>query len=74
MYCLTAICDESDPFLYTQYIHHNISLTHTQTQTRKFESHTVQLETYQNAIELMGFKVTKKSLVYIGPSINIVNL
>jgi len=34
----------------------------------------LQLENYQNAIELMGFKVTKKSLVYIGPSINIVNL
>ena len=34
----------------------------------------LQLENYQNAIELMGFKVTKKALVYIGPSINIVNL
>ena len=34
----------------------------------------LQLETYQNAIELMGFKVMKKSLVYIGTTINVVNL
>jgi ATP-dependent exoDNAse (exonuclease V) beta subunit/very-short-patch-repair endonuclease len=34
----------------------------------------MQLENYQNAIELMGFKVTKKALVYIGKQINIVFL
>jgi ATP-dependent exoDNAse (exonuclease V) beta subunit len=34
----------------------------------------IQLETYQNAIELMGYKVVKKSLVYIGQQINVVNL
>ena len=34
----------------------------------------LQLETYQNAIELMGFKVMKKSLVYVGTTINVVNL
>ena len=34
----------------------------------------LQLETYQNAIELMGFKVVKKSLIYIGEQINVVNL
>jgi ATP-dependent exoDNAse (exonuclease V) beta subunit len=34
----------------------------------------LQLETYQNAIELMGFKVMKKSLVYIGTTINVINL
>ena len=34
----------------------------------------VQLETYQNAIELMGFKVVKKSLIYIGEQINVLNL
>ncbi|MGL2962498.1 UvrD-helicase domain-containing protein [Flavobacterium sp. RSB2_4_14] len=33
-----------------------------------------QLENYQNAIEKMGFKVTKKALVYIGETINVVNL
>ena len=33
-----------------------------------------QLENYQNAIEKMGFKVTKKALVYIGESLEIVNL
>lgn len=33
-----------------------------------------QLETYQNAIEKMGFKVTKKALVYIGEQVNVVNL
>ena len=33
-----------------------------------------QLEKYQNAIEKMGFKVTKKALVYIGDAIEIVNL
>ena len=34
----------------------------------------LQLENYQNAIEKMGFKVTKKTLIYIGESINVVNL
>ena len=33
-----------------------------------------QLDNYQNAIEKMGFKVVKKSLVYIGDKIEIVNL
>lgn len=36
--------------------------------------YTTQLENYQNAIEKMGFKVTKKALVYIGESLEIVNL
>ena len=36
--------------------------------------HTQQLENYQNAIEKMGFKVSKKVLVYIGDRIEIVNL
>jgi ATP-dependent exoDNAse (exonuclease V) beta subunit len=34
----------------------------------------IQLENYQNAIELMGYKVIKKSLIYIGEQINVVNL
>jgi ATP-dependent exoDNAse (exonuclease V) beta subunit len=34
----------------------------------------LQLENYQNAIEKMGFKVTKKALVYIGDTLEIVNL
>lgn len=34
----------------------------------------VQLENYQKAIEDMGFKVIKKSLIYIGEGIEIVNL
>ncbi len=34
----------------------------------------LQLENYQNAIEKMGFKVTKKALIYIGGTINVVNL
>ena len=34
----------------------------------------LQLENYQNAIEKMGFKVTKKVLIYIGDTINVVNL
>ena len=33
-----------------------------------------QLENYQNAIESIGFKVAKKSIVYIGEGIEIVNL
>jgi len=36
--------------------------------------YTLQLENYQNAIEKMGFKVTKKALVYIGERLEIVNL
>jgi hypothetical protein len=32
------------------------------------------LDTYQNAIEKMGFKVVKKALIYIGETINVVNL
>jgi ATP-dependent exoDNAse (exonuclease V) beta subunit len=36
--------------------------------------YTTQLENYQNAIEKMGFKVTKKALVYIGDTLEIVNL
>ncbi|WP_293870323.1 UvrD-helicase domain-containing protein [Flavobacterium sp.] len=36
--------------------------------------HTQQIENYQNAIEKMGFKVTKKVLVYIGGTIKVVNL
>jgi ATP-dependent exoDNAse (exonuclease V) beta subunit len=34
----------------------------------------LQLETYQKAIEMMGYKVVKKSLIYIGEQINVVNL
>jgi ATP-dependent exoDNAse (exonuclease V) beta subunit len=34
----------------------------------------IQLENYQNAIEKMGFKVTKKALIYIGEEIKVVNL
>ena len=33
-----------------------------------------QLENYQYAIELMGYKVVKKSLIYIGNEIDVVNL
>jgi len=33
-----------------------------------------QLENYQNAIEKMGFKVTKKTLVYIGETLEVVHL
>jgi ATP-dependent exoDNAse (exonuclease V) beta subunit len=33
-----------------------------------------QLENYQYAIELMGYKVVKKSLIYIGKQIDVVNL
>ena len=36
--------------------------------------HKLQLETYQTAIENMGYKVRKKTLVYIGDEIEIVNL
>lgn len=34
----------------------------------------LQLENYQNAIELMGYKVVKKALIFIGEQINVVNL
>jgi ATP-dependent exoDNAse (exonuclease V) beta subunit len=34
----------------------------------------LQLENYKNAIELMGYKVIKKCLIYIGKQINVVNL
>jgi len=34
----------------------------------------LQLENYQNAIELMGYKVVKKALIYIGEQIKVVNL
>ena len=34
----------------------------------------LQLENYQNAIEKMGFKVIKKALVYIGETLEVVNL
>ncbi|PRZ26413.1 UvrD-helicase domain-containing protein [Flavobacterium granuli] len=33
-----------------------------------------QLENYQSAIELMGYKVRKKALIYIGKEIDVVNL
>ena len=34
----------------------------------------LQLENYQIAIEKMGYKVTKKSLIYIGDEINVIHL
>jgi ATP-dependent exoDNAse (exonuclease V) beta subunit len=34
----------------------------------------LQLENYQKAIELMGYKVVKKALIFIGKQINVVNL
>lgn len=36
--------------------------------------YSTQLENYQNAIEKMGYKVIKKTLVYIGEQLEIVNL
>jgi ATP-dependent exoDNAse (exonuclease V) beta subunit len=36
--------------------------------------HQLQLENYQNAIELMGYKVLKKILIYIGEEINVIHL
>ncbi len=36
--------------------------------------YTQQLANYQSAIEKMGFKVTKKALVYIGETLEVVNL
>jgi len=38
------------------------------------EKYRMQLENYQYAIEKMGFKVSKKALVYIGKSIEVVHL
>ena len=38
------------------------------------EKYRLQLENYQYSIEKMGFKVTKKVLVYIGKTLEIVNL
>jgi len=38
---------------------------------RKYQ---LQLENYQSAIEKMGYRVSKKALIYIGEAINIVNL
>ena len=43
----------------------------TGTHNPKYE---LQLDNYQNAIELMGYKVVKKALVYVGAKINVVNL
>ena len=43
----------------------------TGTHNPKYE---LQLDNYQNAIELMGYKVVKKALVYVGSKINVVNL
>jgi ATP-dependent exoDNAse (exonuclease V) beta subunit len=43
----------------------------TGTHNTKYE---LQLDNYQNAIELMGYKVVKKALVYVGSKINVVNL
>jgi hypothetical protein len=37
-------------------------------------THVLQLESYQQAIEEMGFKVSKKALIYIGDDLKIVNL
>ncbi len=36
--------------------------------------HQLQLDNYQNAIELMDYRVTKKALIYIGEKIDVVNL
>ncbi len=38
------------------------------------QKYQIQLETYQEALENMGFMVTKKALVYIGAKVNVVNL
>ena len=34
----------------------------------------LQLQNYQTTIEKMDYKVTKKALIYIGKTINVVNL
>ena len=36
--------------------------------------YTKQLENYQDAIEKMNYQVTKKALVYIGETLEVVNL
>jgi RecB family exonuclease len=36
--------------------------------------HRKQLETYEQALETMGFRVLKKALVYIGETLKIVTL
>ena len=38
------------------------------------EKYRIQLENYQKAIESMGYKIAKKALVYIGATVNVVNL
>lgn len=38
------------------------------------EKYKLQLENYQNAIEKMGHKVTKKAIIYIGSTIEVVHL
>ena len=38
------------------------------------DKYALQLQNYQNAIEKMGYQVLKKSLIYIGEQIKIVNL
>ncbi len=38
-----------------------------------YEKHQLQLEKYQKAIELMNYRVVKKSLVYIGQSISVIH-
>jgi ATP-dependent exoDNAse (exonuclease V) beta subunit len=43
----------------------------TGTHNPKYE---LQLDNYQNAIELMGYKVVKKALVYVAAKINVLNL
>jgi ATP-dependent exoDNAse (exonuclease V) beta subunit len=37
------------------------------------QKHQLQLDKYQEAIELMGYKVVKKSLVYIGEKITVLD-
>ena len=38
------------------------------------QAYVAQLENYQRAIEMMGYLVTKKALVYIGEKVHVVNL
>ncbi len=38
-----------------------------------YEKYQLQLEKYQKAIELMNYKVVKKSLVYIGEKVDVIN-
>ena len=51
----------------------NVALLDYKTGTHQ-PKYKTQLENYQNAIEKMGYKVTKKTLVYIANPIEIVNL